>query len=89
MNAPELSNALREIADKLQEVENEETGFSRFPDEAELIRTLARVVDGKDLWRAFGSPGDWGYNAPVGKGLALALRRAQAAAQQEKEKSNV
>lgn len=76
MNAPELSKALREIADELAEAENED-GYSKYADEAELIRILARLVEGKDLWRAFGAPGDFGYASRIGKGLALALRRAR------------
>jgi len=29
-------------------------------DTIELIRVLARIVEGKDALSAFGSPGDWG-----------------------------
>lgn len=39
-------------------------------DTCELLRVLARVVEGRPLSRAFGAPGDWGYNTPIGEALA-------------------
>jgi hypothetical protein len=35
----------------------------------ELILTLGRLVDGKSLHDAFGAPGDWGYDTPMGQAL--------------------
>jgi hypothetical protein len=65
MNAPYLSRVLREKADTLQEQD---------PDAAELLRVLARVVMGRPLadesFCAFGRPGDWGYDNPIGAALA-------------------
>jgi len=40
-------------------------------DDAELLRVPARILDGKDVLRAFGSPGDWGYDTPIGNALML------------------
>lgn len=40
------------------------------PDDVELVCVLRRVVDGQHVLRAFGSPGDWGYNTPIGRALA-------------------
>lgn len=39
-------------------------------DSAELIRVLARLVEGKELHKSFGAPGDWGYSNPIGKAIA-------------------
>jgi hypothetical protein len=39
-------------------------------DNAELLVVLARIVEGKSIERAFGRPGDWGYNHPIGRALA-------------------
>lgn len=40
---------------------------------SELARVLARVVEGKDVLRAFGAPGDWGYGTPIGEEVRAAL----------------
>ena len=69
MNATMLANTLRERADQVQAQEpRRELDF----DNAELLRVLARVVEGKPLHKAFGVPGDWGYNTAIGKALASA-----------------
>jgi hypothetical protein len=39
-------------------------------DDAELLCCLARILNGRDIESAFGSPGDWGYNTPIGKAIA-------------------
>ena len=69
-----LATAVREHASKIERRENDPA------DTAELIRVLARIVEGKPLLKAFGAPGDWGYNTPIGDGLAKAygVRRAAA-----------
>lgn len=38
-------------------------------DDAELIRVLARILEGKTVYEAFGAPGDWGYESDIGKAL--------------------
>lgn len=38
-------------------------------DNAELLRVLARMVEGKSVYEAFGAPGDWGYETPIGEAL--------------------
>ncbi|MCC7546156.1 MAG: hypothetical protein IT532_00150 [Burkholderiales bacterium] len=35
---------------------------------------LARIVEGQDVHRAFGAPGDWGYHTAIGQGLYALLR---------------
>jgi hypothetical protein len=67
-NVPEKVGAvLREFADQVQ---NQEPRRDSDMDAAELIRVLARIVEGKPLRRSFGAPGDWGYSNPIGKALA-------------------
>ena len=67
MNAEKLSDVLREMGRDVYEA-----GFETYrkEDVSELLLVLARVVEGKPLERAFGSPGDWGYSTPIGKALA-------------------
>lgn len=38
-------------------------------DSSELLRVLARMVTGRTLYQAFGAPGDWGYETPIGSAL--------------------
>lgn len=45
----------------------------------ELIGCLRRLVDGRtadEIHDAFGAPGDWGYETPVGAALARLYRGA-------------
>jgi hypothetical protein len=55
MKNAELSKALRDKAEALMETDSTA---------GELINVLARVVEGKELIKSFGAPGDWGYNTP-------------------------
>jgi hypothetical protein len=48
-------------------------------DVAELARVLARILDGKSVYHAFGAPGDWGYERPLGNALALMYQDRSAA----------
>ena len=59
-----LAKAVRDVADVLRNSE------PRNDDARELLLVLARVLEGKDVKRAFGAPGDWGYNTPIGDALA-------------------
>lgn len=36
----------------------------------ELANALARLIEGKSIYEAFGAPGDWGYDRPIGVALA-------------------
>lgn len=67
-----LSRALRDLASQLHDLESVD-GFDKTT-AAELINVLARVVEGKDLDRAFGAPGDWGYGTPIGDGVFAMLK---------------
>jgi hypothetical protein len=44
-------------------------------DNAELINVLARLLEGKTPYQAFGAPGDWGYETVIGDALAEAYRK--------------
>lgn len=66
MNCAALSKAIREQARDLREAGHE----IRLDDHVELLRVLAHIVDGMPISRAFGSPGDWGYETPIGRALA-------------------
>lgn len=59
-----LAVAVRDVADQFREdAANKE-------DVRELLLVLARVLEGKPVERAFGAPGDWGYDTPIGDALA-------------------
>lgn len=34
-----------------------------------MLRTLAAILDGKPLAKAFGTPGDWGWETEIGKAV--------------------
>jgi hypothetical protein len=81
-----LAQLLREEAEGFQErriVEPE-----RLSDVTELIRVLARLLEGKEIHKAFGAPGDWGYSNPIGKALAAAYRIPGSAGEATKELSD-
>lgn len=63
---------LRELA--TDRLENEVYDLTRELGEAvELVRCLRRLVDGRtvqELHKAFGAPGDFGYETPIGDALA-------------------
>lgn len=71
MNATKLSIALRLKADALS---NEPTLRAEHQDVPELIRALARILEGQTVERAFGAPGDWGYGTPIGAGILAMLQ---------------
>lgn len=56
-----LANAIRDKA---------ETHIDTDVDTCELLRVLARVVEGRSLAQSFGAPGDWGYGTPIGDAIA-------------------
>lgn len=66
MNCAELSKAIRQHARDLREAGDQ----INLADHADLLKVLAHIVEGMPVSRAFGSPGDWGYNTPVGRALA-------------------
>jgi hypothetical protein len=67
-----LSKVLRERADHLRGGDDPAAGLTENDrgDYAELLRVLARMVEGKSLYQSFGAPGDWGYDTPIGDALS-------------------
>jgi hypothetical protein len=70
MNSVEMAKVIRARARAMRESDEYPITRGDLCDNAELLVVLARVVEGKELARAFGSPGDWGYSHPVGRALA-------------------
>lgn len=71
MNTQMLSQELRRMAKSVYDdgCGNAEPPPKDYSDVAELLRVLARVVEGKPVKNAFGAPGDWGYGTPIGEAL--------------------
>jgi hypothetical protein len=67
MNNAQLAAVLREHAEIIKA---HDPRHDDDLDTAELVLVLARVVEGKELAKAFGAPGDWGYGTPIGDALA-------------------
>ncbi len=72
--APVFAGLARIIRARAARIEDEES-TPRERDDAELLRVLARLLEGKSPHQAFGAPGDWGYGTPIGDALAAAYRR--------------
>lgn len=72
MNKEQLADAVREEAAMLMDWADcgECVRDGQANDAHELLRTLARIVEGKNIAEAFGAPGDWGYGTRIGKALA-------------------
>jgi len=72
MNGPKLSQAVREKAALISNLseDGDHIDIDDIRDTVELLKTLAKVVDGVPLAKAFGVPGDWGYETPIGAALA-------------------
>lgn len=71
MNTRILAAALRiKAGDVRQADEERDADDNTLRDAATLLRVLANVLDGMPLTKAFGPPGDWGYETDIGKALA-------------------
>lgn len=68
MNTIMLSKAVRNMAEDLNN--GVPRSVPNTSDTVELLRVLARMIEGRTLESAFGAPGDWGYDSPIGKALA-------------------
>lgn len=71
MDTGQLAVALRNKAAEVRNV-NAATAEDdqKLRDASDLLRVLAHVVEGKPLAKAFGSPGDWGYETEIGSAIA-------------------
>ena len=71
MNSNELARVLdAKAADLFHAISDDDPKRAEKQDIADLIRVLRRIVVGIPIGRAFGAPGDWGYDTPIGKALA-------------------
>lgn len=77
MNSVEMAKAIRERARAQHDIQVNPLTMGELADNAELLIVLARVVEGRPIGRAFGSPGDWGYNHPIGRALAATEEEAR------------
>jgi sulfur transfer protein SufE len=64
MNKAKLATAIRDASTAMF------SGDADTHDVSELLNVLARVIEGKTLEAAFGAPGDWGYETPIGSALS-------------------
>jgi uncharacterized protein len=71
MNRNQLALALRNKAAEVRRV-NVTTAHEDqlLRDAADLLRVLSHLVVGKTADKAFGPPGDWGYDTPIGQALS-------------------
>ena len=75
MNAKKLAAAVRELKGTLDEITDcPNAAISDFDAELNeiqgLLSVLANMIEGMPVERAFGSPGDWGYETEIGKAIA-------------------
>lgn len=69
-----LEKALREVASTARGAamcsdEMDPRDCRAIKEVSELALVLARILAGKSVYRAFGAPGDWGYETPIGAAL--------------------
>jgi hypothetical protein len=76
--ATDLGKVIRDEAVKIANVRNElrdsdadrDDRLAReLRDASELVLVLARIIEGKSIPQAFGAPGDFGYETPIGSAL--------------------
>jgi len=65
-----MAKAIRARARAMRDSDEHPITHGETCDNAELLIVLARILEGREVERAFGSPGDWGYNTPIGRALA-------------------
>lgn len=71
MNTQMLAGALRNKAAEVRNVNVSTAAEDQtLRDAADLLRVLARLVEGVPLERAIGAPGDWGYETEIGAAVA-------------------
>lgn len=75
MDSKKLAAAVRGMRAKVEVImDSDDSDVEAVRDDLrdvkDLLGVLAYIVDGKPIDRAFGSPGDWGYETEIGKALA-------------------
>lgn len=69
-----------ELRDIARDIEDEAPVYAdRIKTGADLLAVLAHITRGMSIRDAFGAPGDWGYNTPIGRAV-LTLHEAALAA---------
>jgi hypothetical protein len=76
--AEKVSHVRYELRDSSDESERDDRLYRDLDQSAELVRVLARIIEGKSIHEAFGSPGDFGYETPIGSALYRYYQKAQA-----------
>jgi len=73
MDKNKLAVALRKKASHVRFLNTETSEESEsLRDASSLLRVLAALIEGESLHKAFGSPGDWGYETEIGQALIAA-----------------
>jgi hypothetical protein len=71
MNTRLMAMAVREVAQQLRDVDPAHVAhLGIVEDSVELLKVLARILEGIPAHQAFGAPGDYGYETSIGKALA-------------------
>lgn len=69
-----LLEGIDQVRQHIKALANERPDDCDLHDASELIQVVRRAVGGTDLLKAFGAPGDWGYDTLIGDGLLDALK---------------
>ena len=69
-----IDRALRAIAATTRDIAREDDSLNAeathaLREASELALVLARLLAGKTVHQAFGAPGDWGYETPLGQAV--------------------
>jgi len=69
MDKIKLAKEIRRRAAALDNTDGIQLPEEDLRDDGELLRVLARVLEGRDVEQAFGAPGDWGYTHPIARAM--------------------
>ena len=69
MNYTKLAKVIRQKAEKMLAEARKADPENYTLDDSELLHVLARILEGKEIHKAFGAPGDWGYSTSIGAAL--------------------
>lgn len=75
MNLAALATEVRKRAVALRAADEKPLTVGELADDGELLLVLARIIEGRALHSAFGSPGDWGYQHPIGAAIRAAAEK--------------
>lgn len=78
MSTGPIATALRNKASAVRNVDATTTAEDQtLRDAADLLRVLANLMEGMTPVKAFGPPGDWGYDTEIGRAI-VAMRQGVA-----------